>query len=122
MNSYDDRGITVYYTAVFKVFMKRENGTYVKDLMEWEDGPALLELCDQVVEAGGLQAFGQLYLDRDNIEGHGLRCDHKMEAKLLTPFPAEGIDTNPINDPEVVRLLLSHGYKIPPETPSGPGD
>jgi hypothetical protein len=32
------------------------------------------------LSARGLQAFGQLYLDRDNIAGHGLRCDHKMEA------------------------------------------
>ena len=72
-----------------------------------------------MVEAGGLQAFGQLYIDRDNIAGHGLRCDHKMEAKLLAPFPAEGIDMKPINDPEVVRLLLRQqnldraGYKEP---------
>lgn len=122
MNSYDDRGITGFYTAIFKVHMKGEPGSNVEVMLEWEDGPALLKLCDQVVEAGGLQAFGQLYLDRDNIEGRGLRCEHKMEAKLLTPFPAEGIDMNPINDPEVVRLLLGHGYKIPPETPSGPGD
>ena len=117
MNSYDDRGITVFYTAVFKVFMKREKGTYVEVLLEWEDGPALLELCDQVVEAGGLEAFGQFYLDRDNIEGRGLRCEHKMEAKLQTPFPAEGIDMKPVNDPEVVRLLLGSGYQMPPETP-----
>lgn len=117
MNSYDDRGITGYYTAIFKVFMKDYKGSYVEVLMEWEDGPALLELCDQVVEAGGLQAFGQLYFDRDNIESHGLRCEHKMEAKLLTPFPAEGIDMKPINDPEVVRLLLGKGYEVPPDMP-----
>jgi len=69
------------------------------------------------LEAGGLQAFGQLYLDRDNIAGHGLRCDHKMEAKLVKPFPAEGIDMKPIDDPEVVKLLIRNGYSIPEDEP-----
>ena len=113
MNSYDDRGITGFYTAIFKVHMKGTPGSNVEVMLEWEDGPALLKLCDQVVEAGGLQAFGQLYIDRDNIQGHGLRCEHKMEAKLVSPFPAEGIDGKPINDPEVLRLLLGKGYAVP---------
>ena len=36
-----------------------------------------------------------------------------MVAKLVSPFPAEGIDMKPINDPEVVRLPLRNGYPIP---------
>ena len=117
MNSLDDRGITGYYTAVFKVHMKGEPGSTVEVMLEWEDGPALLKLADEVVEAGGLKAFGQLYIDRDSIETHGLRCDHKMEAKLVSLFPAEGINMKPINDPEVVRLLIRNGYQIPPDVP-----
>lgn len=126
MNSLDDRGITGYYTAIFKVTMKREKGTYVEVYLEWEDGPALLKLCDQVVEAGGLQAIGQLYLDRGNIGDEGLRCDHKMEADEVKPFPAEGIDGKPIYDPEVVWLLLvqvSRGSAVGAgEISSGPGE
>ena len=70
-----------------------------------------------MVEAGGLQAFGQLYIARDHIESHGLRCEHKMEAKLVSPFPAEGIDMKPIDDPEVVKLLIRNGYPIPEDVP-----
>ena len=35
-----------------------------------------------------------------------------MSAILMSLFPAEGIDMKPINDPEVVRLLLRYGYPI----------
>ena len=66
---------------------------------------------------GGLQAFGQLYIDRDDIEVHGVRWDHKMEAKLFSPLPAEGIDMTPIDDPEVVKLLIRNGYPIPEDVP-----
>ena len=36
---------------------------------------------------------------------------------LFAPFPAESIDMKPINDPEVVRLLLRNGYPIPENVP-----
>lgn len=37
----------------------------------------------------------------------------RMEAKLLSPFPVEGVDGKLSNDPEVLRLLLGLGYTIP---------
>jgi hypothetical protein len=40
-----------------------------------------------------------------------------MEARLVSHFSAEGIDMKPINDPEVVRLLIRNGNPIPPEEP-----
>ena len=43
--------------------------------------------------------------------------DRSREAKLVSLFLAEGIDMKPINDPEVVRLLLGQGYTIPPDVP-----
>ena len=109
----DEHGMTGYYTAIFKVYTKGRPGDYVEVAYESDDGPALLKLCDEIIEAGGLQAFGQLYLDRDNIEGEGLRCDHKMEAKLVSPFPVDGVDGKPANDPEVLRLLFGLGYRVP---------
>jgi hypothetical protein len=38
-----------------------------------------------------------------------------MSDILMSLFPAEGIDMKPINDPEVVRLLLRYGYPIRPD-------
>ena len=105
--------MTGYYTALFKVYTKGRPGNYVEVAYETDDGTALLNLCDGTIEEIGLQTFGQLYLDRDDIEGQGLRCDHKMEAKLVSPFPVEGVDGKPKDDPEVLRLLLGLGYRIP---------
>jgi|GEM_PF-1786231 hypothetical protein len=40
-----------------------------------------------------------------------------MEAKLVSPFPAAGIDMKPIDDPEVVKLLIRNGYPVPEDVP-----